>query len=406
MSKIILFEDKKDCSGCQGCRNICPENAITMEKDEYGFLYPRINPDVCVECGLCKKVCAFQNEDDSRKVSIRALAASAADENLKKNSSSGGIFAALAEKFLEEGGLVAGCSFEPEGNLLAPRHILISSKSQLAKLQGSKYVMSDAGMIYKQIRQELAKGRKVLFSGTPCQVDALNEYLGDKEKENLLTVDIICHGTPSAAMFQDYLGMLEEKAERPIVDFKFRDKDYGWDKTGSITFMNPDGSQDKHRILAHRSSYYKNFSDGTIFRDSCYACKYAGTKRTGDLTLGDFWGIGVEYPEYVEEDFDEKKGVSCILVNTPKGEAAIAGLETIITRDAKLEKIIRHNGNLKEPSRLSPQRQKLLDLYKLQGYAGLEEQFKKSIGLKTYARDIWSHLPPKTKSAIKKVVKR
>lgn len=409
MGKIVLFDEKKNCSGCQACVNICPKNTIKIETDENGFLYPRIEEYNCIECGLCNKVCAFQHEDDSRKTPIEAFAAVNTNEKELEKSASGGVFAALARHILEKGGIVAGCAFVPDGELLKPQHILIDSLDDLEKLQGSKYVMSDTSDIYMQIHKALVAKKPVLFSGTPCQVDAVNGFYSKAQRENLYTVDIVCHGTPSVTMFQDYLKLLSDKKGKPIVDFSFRDKEYSWSKTGSVTYRNEDGSLEKEKIPFHRSSYYNNFQEGNISRDSCYSCKYSGSRRTGDLTLGDFWGIGVEYPEYVKEDFDEKKGISCVLVNSEKGKKLLEevdGLE-LKTRPALVEKIIRHNWNLREPSVLhKKEREKIFRTYREQGYAALDAQFQKSLGMKAVARDVWEALPPTVKSKVKKVVRK
>lgn len=408
MGKITLFDEKKNCSGCQACVNICPKQTIVLEKDEYGFIYPRINEYDCIECGLCNKVCNFQNEKDSRKTPLTAYAAVNTDEKQLEKSASGGIFAALAKKTIEEGGLVAGCAFVQDGDLLKPQHILIDNLEDLQKIQGSKYVQSHAGDIYREVHKALSAKRPVLFSGTPCQVDGLNGFLSERQKQYLTTVDIICHGTPSPTMFQDYLKLLQEKKGKPVVDFKFRDKEYSWSTTGSVTFKNEDGTLEKQKIPSHRSSYYKNFLDANLYRDACYNCKYSGPERTGDLTIGDFWGIGVEYPEYVKEDFDEEKGVSCILVNSEKGRKAVEALDGsyLKLKPAVIQKIERHNGNLKAPSKMKPERQRILEIYKKNGYAALDEDFRKSLSVKTLAKDVWGMLPPKAKSMVKKAVKK
>lgn len=405
---IILFDEKKNCSGCQACVNICPKQTIKVEPDENGFLYPRIETANCIECGLCNKVCAFQADDDSRKEPLAAYAAVVNDEELLKHSASGGVFAAVARHILKEGGIVVGCALEPEGDVLRPCHVVIESEDDLRKLQGSKYVKSDMGHIYMDIHKALAKKRKVLFCGVPCQVDAVNRFFSKAQKENLFTCDIICHGNPSIQMFQDYLQVLSNKEGKPIVDFNFRDKQYSWGHTASVTYQNEDGTTKTEKVPSHRSSYYKNFLNGDIYQDACYNCKYSGIRRTGDLTLGDFWGIGIEYPEYVKDTFKEEKGVSCVLANSQKGVELLEEMndQELILKPADLDKIVKYQGNLTNPSQLHPAREEVLEAYRTQGYPALDEAFNQSLGAKAMVRDVWYAMPPKVKNMVKKAARR
>ena len=207
--KIILFDDKKNCCACGACMNVCPKDAIRMEEDDYGFLYPQIDETKCVQCGACKKVCAYQNGSklfEPKQVFV------AVSKNKKQllNSASGGVFAAVATKILKDGGVVFGATLDFENGHANPHHIKIENQKQLTKLQGSKYVQSAIGITYKQTKDYLKKGRIVLFSGTPCQISGLYEYLG-KEYDNLYTIDVICHGVPNAKFFDDYLQIEKQR---------------------------------------------------------------------------------------------------------------------------------------------------------------------------------------------------
>lgn len=223
---IELFVEKKDCCGCGACMNICPKTAIHMEKDEYGFLYPRIDVGKCVECGACKKVCAFQNEP-ARRQPQRVYAIASKNNDLVTNSASGGLFATMAMYVLEHGGCVYGAIMQHEEHELHIRHACCETKEDLYRFQGSKYVQSSLGNIFKDIQMKLKNDILVLFSGTPCQVDALKLFL-KKEYSNLLTVDIVCHGVPNEQIFNDYIHYIEKKIGGEIREFKFRDKSLGW----------------------------------------------------------------------------------------------------------------------------------------------------------------------------------
>lgn len=205
-----LCPEKKNCCGCGACINICPQNAIRFNEDKDGFLYPEIDEDRCINCLKCKKICAFQNQ--KKNVSIKETYVAVSKNTNVLESASGGLFASYAVSVLENGGMVYGCAMLEKNGKLYPKHIGISKKSELWRLKGSKYVQSDMGTVYYDIRQQLENEITVLFSGTPCQVSSLKKYLG-KEYTNLYTIDIICHGVPSIKLFQDYLAYTEKKCK-------------------------------------------------------------------------------------------------------------------------------------------------------------------------------------------------
>lgn len=381
--KIVLFERQEDCCGCGACANRCPKGAIQMQRDEFGFLYPIIQDSKCVGCGLCKTTCGFQKKNEAPLLPTAAFAVQAKDERLLKRSASGGLFAVLAQATLEAGGAVAGCALVPTEDGLVPYHILIEALSELEKLQGSKYVQSVTGDIYRQVRDTLETGRQVLFSGTPCQVDGLNGYLG-RSYPNLLTVDIICHGTPNDAFFRDYLRFLEKKYKGTVIDFKFREKSGNWGGNrefycGSVTFRNKNGNEQKSFFPSGKSSYYKLFLGAESFRSSCYHCKYACLSRPGDLTIGDFWGIETQHPDYLTENggsFSTEKGVSCLLVNSGQGGR---WLDLLSSRaDVKVsdpQAVACGNRQLNHPSTPGKHRDKVLWLYRDSGYPAVKAWF-------------------------------
>lgn len=374
MREIKLFKDKKYCCACGACLNICPKQAISMQKDEYGFLYPQIDESKCIKCGLCLKTCAFQNSE-LKNIPIKTYAAQSDNTDLKE-SASGGIFASIAINVLREGGVVYGAAMEIENDKLTVRHIAVENDADLIKLQGSKYVQSSTEKIYQDIKKKLNDNRLVLFSGTPCQVDGLNSYLG-KTYDNLITIDIICHGVPNNQMFQDYIVLLEEKYKDKIIDFKFRDKTKGW----GLTAKGYTAKGYTAIIPANVSSYYYMFLKSYIYRDSCYRCKYACKNRCGDITIGDYWGIEKAHPEVLkvnEYGLDYKNGISCLIVNTEQGAKVLekykSGLRLL---DSAFEKASNENGQLNHPSNLNTEKRlNLLSEYKKQGYIRIEKGFK------------------------------
>ena len=408
MGRIELYKDKSDCCGCEVCVNICKRNAIKMQEDEYGFLYPKIDSNLCIECGQCKKVCSYQNENIELNDPISAEAAMAIDREISLKSASGGIFAVLAKKILQEGGSVYGCAFTCKDGVLYPEHIRVQSEKDLIRLQGSKYVHSRMGSIYKKVKEDLNEGRLVLFSGTPCQIDALNSYLKNQDKNNLLTIDIICHGPPSAKLFDEYLKQIEKNINGKIVDFKFRDKSGGWGLKGSIIYQDKRKKLRKKLLPVQLSSYYTLFLDSETYRENCYSCKYAGKRRTGDITLGDYWGIEDEHPEILVDNggqIDKSIGISCVLINTKKGRQLLDSLEEKIERvPSSYEKIAKRNHQLIYPSSHSDIRHTIFKLYKQKGYSAIEQWYFNRLGIKQYIYKIWNYIPRKAQIFIKKIV--
>lgn len=380
---IILFDKKENCCACGACYNICPRNAIEMIVDEYGFKYPKINYDKCIGCGACKRVCAFQNVIEKNEP-LQVIAAARKDENKIMKSASGGIFAVFAEYFLSIGGIVYGSALVNENDTLVPKHIGINSLENLDKLLGSKYVQSDIGNVYKEIRTLLNDKKQILFSGTPCQVAGLKAFLG-KEYDNLFTIDIICHGGPNAEFFKGYLEILEKKFNGKILDFKFRDKKDGWGPyilSADILKQNKLQKERKY-IYLDESTYASMFLYTDILRLNCYKCKYTNKHRTGDITIGDYWGIEKEHPELLKINgglLDTKKGISAIIINTEKGKLGLEKLgQEIVYFDTTYEKVAVVNTQLREPSKYGKHRNKIMEIYKLGGFNKVDEYYYNKI---------------------------
>ena len=309
MNQKITDLITENCYGCGACYNICPKNAIKMEENKEGFKYPSINKDKCCDCGLCSSICPLNNIQ-YKNTSFPACIAAAAEDKYRKESSSGGIFPLLAEEILKDQGFVCGAVFK--NNIV--EHAIIDNLEDLKKMQGSKYVQSDIKDIYKQIKVLLENNKKILFSGTPCQVNGLNNYL-QKKYSNLITVDIVCHGTPSPAIYQKYISEFETETGNKVLYTKFRDKNYGWFPltTTIITDKN-----EQFPRLATCDNYMKAFLNNISLRKSCYDCQFHNIPREADITLGDFWGINDYY-----KNLDDSNGTSLVLVNSQNGQQLI-----------------------------------------------------------------------------------
>ncbi len=390
MEEDNLFPSKEKCSGCGACMNICPKHAISLVEDEYGFLYPRIDNGKCINCGLCKKVCAYQNDKlEGSPIKVYAAIRNKEDDILKK-SASGGIFSSIAINFINNGGIIYGSSMEKENGKLTVKHIRVDNIDDLKKLQGSKYVKSLMGTIYDNIKNDLKNQKKVLFSGTPCQVAALKKYLdiSKVDSTNLYTIDIICHGTPSTKMFQDYIKFYEDNVNGEIESFKFRDKKYKGHLRGTITYIKKKDNKKVEKPLYGRlDSYYKMFLFGDSYRENCYSCKYANEHRVGDITIGDYWGCKEEHPNWFNESNDKFDaptiGISCILLNNAKGMEILKKYgQNIYIKETNFEKVAKHNAQLRNPSSKPKNRNKIFDIYKNSGYKALDKYIKKKQGIK------------------------
>lgn len=302
----------KNCTGCSSCFNICPTGAIQMEPNTEGFLYPKIVTDKCIDCGLCAQSCPVMDKPLKKSLPTSCYAAINENEEQRLTSSSGGIFPILAQLFIEKGGYVCGAAFTEQN---AVEHIIVSDLKDLPLLYGSKYLQSKTGTVYKQIKKLLDGDKKVLFSGTPCQVAGLKAFLR-KDYSGLLCVDILCHGVPSPKVYQKYIQ--ETFGDEQGIKTNFRDKKNGWVNYDVVCSS---ASQTK-RYRANDNIYMRAFLDNISIRKSCGSCPFAGSTRQGDLSLGDFWRI-----ENYNKKYNDNKGTSLILVNNSKGKEYLSQLK-------------------------------------------------------------------------------
>jgi len=345
---MINITDKKNCSGCTACYNICPKNCIKMVQDEEGFDYPRVETASCVSCGLCEKVCPEINKYS--KVSAynipSCLAAWNKNKAVRENSSSGGVFTSIAEWIIGNGGVVFGAGYDKDHKVI---HKAVYKLENLSELRGSKYLQSDINNTYKSAKEFLDKGKSVLFTGTPCQIAGLYNFL-QSDYEDVYTCDIVCHGVPSPIVFQKYKQNLEKSYNSKVKRISFRNKKNGWKNYNvAIQFEN----DIKYNMPSGVDPYMKGFLRNYFLRPSCYKCSYAKIPRVSDITLGDFWGIANKYPE-----LDDDKGTSLLLINTAKGKIMLKGCEkSIYQQECELAHAIKGNPSLISSVKVPKQRQ-------------------------------------------------
>lgn len=309
---MIKIQDKTLCCGCSACAMKCPKHCITMQSDSEGFLYPVVNEEDCIDCGLCEKVCHELHPYDECKP-LNVYAAINKDEQVRMNSSSGGMFYLLAEKTISEGGVVFGARFDGDWQVEID---YAETMEDVKPFMGSKYVQARMANAYKDAETFLKQGRKVLFSGSPCQIAGLHHYLR-KEYESLITVDFVCHGVPSPKVWGRYLDEVVKAGKQAINDVKFRNKGNGWKK---FNFVLSYKQEEKSYSLCswHQQNHYmRAFLSDMILRPSCHDCRAKQGSSHSDITIADFWGINVEMPE-----MDDDKGTGLVLVNTEKGRNA------------------------------------------------------------------------------------
>ena len=377
----------ENCTLCMACANSCPRDAIFVGVDEYGYEKIKINPQRCVECGLCEQVCK-RCQDITSKTPLRAYAAQAKCTADLMHSASGGAFQMLAQIVLEQNGVCYGCALENDRGSFGARHIRVEAIDDLPQILNSKYIPSRIGEVFRNVKADLDAGKRVLFSGTPCQVQGLKAYL-NREYEHLLTADIICHGIAATKLFNDYIENVENRENIRITEYLFRDKSVSWGTNFCYNYYKKNDVAKRIRkkhCPREASSYMMHYLRGNIFRENCYDCPLSATERVSDFTLGDFWEIEREYPEFVTKSTPKivlRKGVSCILENTEKAAEYSRLLEEkMVMHAVSLKSVTAHNGNLRAPSSRGGNREWFLETYREHGYGPIEEAYRRSVGRK------------------------
>ncbi len=358
---MIQITNPSECCGCTACASICNHNAISMVPDALGFLYPKVDQTLCVNCDLCEKVCAFnENYDTSLNLSEPiAYAARHKDMREVETSRSGAAFIAISDWILAHGGTVYGAGYTDHFRVV---HKRATTKEERNEFKGSKYVQSDMNTVFKQVKEDLKKGMIVLFSGTPCQTSGLNSFVGKKLRGNLYLIDIVCHGVPGPYIWRDYIAYLERKQGAKICWVNFRDKQkFGWEAhKETFKFVNGGGK------MSFTYTFYKHI----MFRHSCGVCPFTNTQRPSDITIADFWGW-----EKTDSNINaDDKGVSLVLCNTEKGkllfEAVKHNLDVV---PARLEDCLQPN--LRHPSAIHPKRMDFEQDYSKKGFVYVMKRY-------------------------------
>lgn len=337
---------KSDCMGCTACQAICPTKCISMQSDSNGFKYPKVEQKLCINCSQCLKVCPMDQKLTTNVIETYACANK--DDEIRKQSSSGGLFNVLAKYIIEDkNGVVFGASFDSDLNL---KHIKIDNVDEIQMLMGSKYLNSDLGETFREIKALLNSGQFVLFTGLPCQAAGLKTYLR-REYDNLLIMDVVCHGVPSSGVFKKHTKELKRKHGN-IATYEFRAKPNGWyGYETKIVFENGYQLSRNH----WKDPYMVLFLKNMILMDACYSCKFKGSSKASDIYVGDYWR-----GEKLHEKFNDDKGTSVVMLNTTKGSKAFAAIKEQLNYEVtSINHVEKYNSAVVKPV-LRPKMQRIV----------------------------------------------
>lgn len=377
----MIQEDKANCVGCYGCYNVCPQKAIVMEEDEEGFRYPIVHQDKCIQCEACSRVCPVMHPNPKAKEQIPdTYAAINEDWDIRRESSSGGIFHLLADYVLQRGGIVYGAGFNNRWEVV---HQAAENQAMLTKLRVSKYVQSRIGDTYFNAKKTLESGRQALFVGTPCQCVALKRYL-NKEYTNLVLVDFICHGVPSPKVWRQYRAWRTKGKE--IEHISFRNKNLSWERY-LLLFSFKNNNKYLAEDLNH-DLYLKGFLQNLYLRPSCYQCKFCHRHRPTDLTLADFWGVQDVLPEMYDG-----RGTSLVFIHSAKGKEIFKSLPAKKMK-TEFDRAIQYNPSMVRPSIPSKNRQRFFREL-IAGQQSIDQLIKENtkLPLQQQIKQILRHIP-------------
>lgn len=341
------------CAGCYACANICPKKCISMKYNEQGILLPSIDQEKCVDCKACQKVCPVNQPVEKRKAT-KAFAAWHLDETTRRKSASGGAAMAFYETMLEKNGICFGTRFDKNLDLVIQS---ATSREEVHTFKGSKYVQAMVGDSFSKAKEYLDEGKEVLYIGTPCQIAGLLKYLR-KDYDNLITIDLVCHGVPSMAYLKDHVETLKMQLDQNIDNISFRNG-YLYELA---LYSNQEKIYAKERFL---DSYLVGFTNGLFMRPNCYTCTYACDERVSDITIGDFWGLGNEAPC----DFELGEGISLIIPNTEKGSAFVElASDKLSIHERPVSEAIHGNTQLMHPSEQNVNHESFLKMYQEKGF--------------------------------------
>ena len=352
--------DETLCCGCLACEATCPKKAISMVENEKGFIMPQIDEAKCVNCGLCVRVCDFKKTHNADSNMRKAFSIVIKDKAILKNSTSGGAFTAFSDVILADSGYVVGAVMEDDFTI---HHIAVCDKNGRDRMRGSKYVQSNTYDIFGQVEKLLINGKKVLFTGTPCQCAALKSYLG-RDDDNLVVLDFLCHGVPNNKMFKEHIEYLNSYYKIPSIGFSFRNKTYGWDSYNN----NNNLSNGKTKTRWINQIFYNFFISNLSLRPACHHCPYRSLHRPSDITIADFWGI---------EKLTQRKnceGVSLVLTHTEKGKRMMKRIdESCEVVEYPFEKVAYRIALL--PSKPNLKSDAFWKTYQEEGYIGIARKY-------------------------------
>lgn len=353
---MIQLASKNECMGCMACYNACPFNAIEIIEDQQGFAIPSINQNKCKECRNCERVCPPLNKYNGRVMTQKTFAAWDIEDSERARSNSGGVATKLAEYAIKNGYVVVGAIIDQD---LVVRHRICETVEELDKLRMSKYVQSEVANVYKIIKQKLKESKKVIFFGTPCQVDAVKRVVGTKYQKLLITVDLICHGVPSPKYLREHLSSFEQNLFN-VSTYAFRDNN-------KYSFQVYLKNGEKKVIEYPKDNYLYAFMKNVLDRESCHRCKYSSIYRVADITLGDFWGIKDLKTEGVT--LEKEKGINAVLINTDKGYQVFKAISSeLFVEQRQLEEVVEYNPFLREIEKSNEDRFLFRKRYSLEGF--------------------------------------
>lgn len=395
-SKNISILAQEDCCGCRACGDVCPISCISFKEDKEGFLYPEVDESVCISCGKCQRTCPELNVSFN-PVAKTVTGAYALSENDRQAGSSGGVFGLIAQEVIERGGHVYGAAFDEHLRLT---HQSATNLNELQPLMRSKYLQSDTSGCFKRIIADVRNGIPTLFAGTPCQCNAVLNTVRSNY-DNLITVEVVCHGVPSQDLFDRTIQWIESKRHCKIKTFSFRSKykkalhpqafSYVCEKDGKIKTVNG---------LHYQNPFYFGFQKYITLRQSCYKCKWARPERCADITLGDFWGI-----EKYDSGLDAKTGISQVIVNSDKGVELVSSLieEGLIWhKQFPIAVAIENNGCLKAPTQLKPERHEFFKALESEPFDDVVNKYLKS--KRQYIFDIYYGMPVVLRKMVRKIM--
>jgi coenzyme F420-reducing hydrogenase beta subunit len=379
MGETIELLKKERCTGCKSCGDVCPVKAIAFYSEKDGLWFPKINHDKCIGCSLCYKKCSSLSDITNQHESVlQCYGVKSKDEETRFNSTSGGFFTELANKWIEDDGIVIGAAYNDKHLVY---HTYASNKEDIKKLRRSKYVQSDTSGIYKKTKELLDQGRDVLFCGTPCQVEALLLFL-NKTHENLLTLDFVCCGICSPGIYKMYLEELEHQYKSKVTNVWFKNKEEGWGRIGTrIEFSNG-----KHYFkVGSRDLFMTSFvTDALSMRLSCEECKYRKLPHNSDIMLGDFWGIDKVNPVY-----DDNMGISAVLINSQKGIKSFDSIkDNLDFFETTKEDISKGNFTIYKPKHVNPNRDEFIKLMNSRGFKKAMSRYSTYSGLNRIKIDL------------------